>query len=337
MGHTVFEQERKFNRMFFAIGIVIFLLHLGGLFWAHYLRDAYPVIVEEKPFEILDPVLNERFIEVDSVNSQEPPVEETPFFAAANQQASQLEATDDHQSPIPQNLDGEEDAHKILQGSLAMQAPSLGDFSESIQENFSDQVLDENPISLDEDFNENIQSDLVAQESDVFQEAVIKNNDGAIEVIDSQKLNDNNFSKKQRPKPKARPRVQPQVTQTQGPLLKSLGGAHPKGLQAVDARFSAYGEYLQKMSEIIYSQWIAKINQVYPNVPRNCDVLVSFMLNHDGSVDSIHTESGSASALAICLCRDAILAGGPFEPWSEAMRGTLGDSPKLMKIHFSFH
>lgn len=340
MVHTTDEQERKFNRIFLAVGFFIFFLHIGFLLWVHHLGWGLPSVIVEEPFEIIHPSHLEKFVEVDPTEVEEPPSPETPFFAAANQQAKQMEPVKDNESSLPQNLNGEEDAHKIIDGSLQVADSLPNDF---MQENFENQESQQHLDCENSAPDQNLESDYRAQEGENFTEKDVAHPEGSIELLDLEKIVADQNCKaeiplvKTRPKPKSRLRIESKVTSIEGPLLKNLGGSNQKGLQAVDARFSAYGEYLQKMSEVIYSQWIGKINQVYPNIPRNCDVLVSFMLNSDGSVDTILTEAGTVSSLAICICRDTIVASSPFDPWTESMRGTLGNSSQLMKIHFSFH
>lgn len=136
---------------------------------------------------------------------------------------------------------------------------------------------------------------------------------------------------KVRPKPRPRPRIKKLLV---GALNKHDGGAEKMGPVAVDARFSQFGTYLEKMFEAIRYQGMILFSDYSPTAADlNCDVLLSYSLDENGNVSNLKVEFATASNLAIILCKDSILSQAPFGAWTEEMKMVLG---KEQKINFGF-
>jgi len=121
---------------------------------------------------------------------------------------------------------------------------------------------------------------------------------------------------------------------TMGILLKNNVGVNRAGAIAVDAKFSNYGDYSQRMMEAIQSSWWALIDRArFESVSRG-SVVVRFILCRDGSVVSaeiLHSDVAQVMALA---CKDAVMAPAPFDNWREDMVALFGNE---QTVTITFH
>ena len=121
---------------------------------------------------------------------------------------------------------------------------------------------------------------------------------------------------------------------TMGILLKNNVGVNRAGAIAVDAKFSNYGDYSQRMMEAIQSSWWALIDRArFESVSRG-SVLVRFNLCRDGSVvnaEILHSDVPQVMALA---CKDAVMAPAPFDHWREDMVALFGNE---QTVTITFH
>ena len=119
-----------------------------------------------------------------------------------------------------------------------------------------------------------------------------------------------------------------------GILLKNNVGVNRAGAIAVDAKFSNYGDYSQRMMEAIQSSWWALIDRArFESVSRG-SVVVRFNLCRDGSVvnaEILHSDVAQVMALA---CKDAVMAPAPFDHWREDMVALFGNE---QTVTITFH
>jgi hypothetical protein len=105
---------------------------------------------------------------------------------------------------------------------------------------------------------------------------------------------------------------------------------------AVDARWSNYGVYLQRLLESVQIQWERILSQsgVYPNP--GSTVEVKFVLNARGEISKIvHvTPSAGTSDAATRACPAAIEGPAPYGPWTDDMIAMLGNEQEMT---FSFY
>ncbi len=136
------------------------------------------------------------------------------------------------------------------------------------------------------------------------------------------------------PTPQPRPRLN--FKTPPGPVMKNPGSASTMGLVAIDARFSEFGGYTQRMLEAISAQWYLLGNQsLYLSGEMGTYVVVEFTLNSDGHVSGLkvlHTSSGRPATL---LVQDAILSRAPFGKWTRDMVQTLGEAQDV-RITFNY-
>ncbi len=124
------------------------------------------------------------------------------------------------------------------------------------------------------------------------------------------------------PEPSATPIVVP-AAGIKTLLMKSNTAANEIGSISLDARYSEFGEYTQRMLETIQASWY-KICQNTMIAERG-RVIVQFTLRNDGVIVNSKIIESTVGEAAAYACRDAIESRAPFEPWSQAMIDTLGN------------
>jgi hypothetical protein len=107
------------------------------------------------------------------------------------------------------------------------------------------------------------------------------------------------------------------------------------GPAAWDARWSSYGQYLQKMIETVQIQWEKLISEGRTYPAPGSIVKVKFVMESDGSISKIEqVESGVAGPQAEGYCVAAISHPSPYGKWSDDMVKVLGPRQELT---FSFY
>ncbi len=185
----------------------------------------------------------------------------------------------------------------------------------------------------DEVFSKITQGSLISQEDltemlDPFESAFPA---GTEDFVEPEKLVQNGVKLVERPKPKLRPKL----NRTPMGLLKKNDEAVSKyGITAINARFTQFGEYIQKMHEAIGSQFhLLFANYNFTAVDFGSCVSIFYSLDEMGNVTSIGIKFSTASNLAVILCKDAILSQAPFGPWTDDMKAILS---KEEKFHCNF-
>jgi len=107
------------------------------------------------------------------------------------------------------------------------------------------------------------------------------------------------------------------------------------GPMAVDARWSNYGQYLQRLFEIVQIQWEKNIDQggVFPT--RGSRVDVKFILNSKGEIAKVvSVESGLAGRQAEAYCVSGITIPAPYGKWTDDMVALLGEEQEMTFAFF---
>lgn len=121
---------------------------------------------------------------------------------------------------------------------------------------------------------------------------------------------------------------------TSGLLLRNNVGVNKAGMVAVDARFSNYGDYAQRMMEAIQSSWWAIIDRTrFESVARG-RVVVRFKLHRDGSVTDAAILSSDVPRLMALACKDAVQSPAPFDAWRADMVALFGQEDE---VTITFH
>jgi hypothetical protein len=130
-----------------------------------------------------------------------------------------------------------------------------------------------------------------------------------------------------------RPRPRPQITRQQqvrpAILAENRFGTSNIGNIAVDARWSNYGAYLQRMIDTVQIQWERLLidGRVYP--PSGSTVTVKFVLDDEGRIAHIIDVDNRATEQAARACVSGINDRAPYGPWSDDMKAVLGDRQEM--------
>ena len=135
-------------------------------------------------------------------------------------------------------------------------------------------------------------------------------------------------------RPQARPTLAPSIARGRAsPLANRALGTENIGAVAYNAKWSAYGDYMQKFIETVDSQWQRILDQSNITPASGTKVTVVFRLDAKGEVPEIVKVSGGGGRSAQDACVSAIVARAPYGAWSADMIGVLGES---QEITFSF-
>ena len=287
-----------------AIAVVVSLgLHLL-LFWA--LPDTvHKVVVFIRPVEVLTaPVkIDEarlppklRFVETNPVANQAVP-KTAPFTSSRNQTAAQpVPEKMPTNSPLPKS-DGTSESVRIAQGK---------------------------PRSIDQ-----------SQAQPISQPSVSM----AAPVKAAPPPGPGKSAAKPSPAPVAANPERPRASApsgTYGLLLRRPVGVNRAGSIAVDARFSNYGDYTQRMMEAIQSSWWSIIERSrFEGVTRG-HVAVSFRLHRDGTVTDAKVLATEVTRVMTLACKDAVMAPAPYDIWRADMVAMYGESDTVT-INFHYY
>jgi hypothetical protein len=137
-----------------------------------------------------------------------------------------------------------------------------------------------------------------------------------------------------------RPRPRQQVVRQQNvrPAIFTENKLGTKNIGAIayDAKWSSYGQYLQKMIETVQIQFdrvniesrIAQISGTH--------VKVVFRMNQEGSISQIVSVDGNGGNQAQNMAITSITRRAPYGPWTEDMIAVLGESQELT-FTFYYH
>ncbi len=98
---------------------------------------------------------------------------------------------------------------------------------------------------------------------------------------------------------------------------------------SIDAKWSNYGVYLQRMIETVQIQWdrILLSSTLYP--PSGTTVTVKFRMDSDGKITAIVDVKNTSNEQGKEACISAITARSPYGKWSDDMIAVLGDSQEM--------
>ena len=123
---------------------------------------------------------------------------------------------------------------------------------------------------------------------------------------------------------------------TYGLLLRRPVGVSRAGSIAIDARFSNYGDYTQRMMEAIRSSWWSIIERSrFEGVSRG-SVVVRFRLHRDGTVTDAQILGTEVTRVMSLACKDAVMAPAPYDFWRADMVAMYGESDTVT-INFHYY
>ncbi len=135
--------------------------------------------------------------------------------------------------------------------------------------------------------------------------------------------------------PQRRPQIVKQMQTRPAIFQENKLGTQNIGAIGVDAKWSAYGQYLQKMIESVQIQWERLIieSKIYPGGGKM--VTVRFRMDKEGQISQIISVDGTAGNQAEGTCTTAITSRAPYGPWTDDMIAVLGES-QVMTFTFYY-
>ena len=276
-----------------------------------------------------------RYVET---NPQAPDNEpdETANFSARNQQAANEELPDEISPDQTPATEGEDlPSEKIISGDLNPPLPVFA--PPEPQQDPSDlsipMTVPSNPERIDPlpGFEDDV---IVSEEGTGMTEAEEVPNpvvaDAPVEGVEADTNEIRPFSPPavqvtERPVPQPRPRL-PRAPP--GPVRTQRSGVSQTGSVAYDAKFSQFGDYMERVVEVVTQRWHA-MAAARSYRETSSTVQLEFKLRADGSIADLYTIATNSKALGILLCRSAIEQGSPYGPWTEDMRQVLGDEQTI--------
>jgi len=133
-----------------------------------------------------------------------------------------------------------------------------------------------------------------------------------------------------------RPRQRLSSQTLPGPLMRSNGRAAALGNLSVDARFTEFGDYLNRMFNAIGYQFILLAEYMEAAMAEiSSRVIVEFKITSGGEVKDVMVVFTTAHSPATLICEDAIQSPSPYGPWTQDMVETLGEE-QTVRITFLY-
>lgn len=306
-------------------------------------RDFNIELAPEQFTKPKEPPPPQRFVETNPEAPENTP-DKTNNFAAQNQQVAQEKATPDGKSDRPA-MEGKTDqeSNQIVSGRLAQPLEQVAqplpspDKTAEAEREVKAARMEQNPLSGVEKFEgENPEGvgGNVAKRTDNMK-PIPEKIDGA-----SQATQTDGVATAQPAIDPLRPRPRPQIVKQQqvrpAILAENKFGTQNVGLTAIDARWSNYGAYLQRMIDTVQIQWERLILSMNAMPARGSTVAVKFVMNDEGKITKIAAieQSSSAGETAVRACIGGITDRAPYGPWTDDMKTVLGSEQEMT---FTFH
>lgn len=134
-----------------------------------------------------------------------------------------------------------------------------------------------------------------------------------------------------RPQPR---RALVQTSNSRPAFLNKDPGTSRVGAHGANTKWSEYGEYMKRMTEAIYQEWIKILDSRNTFPTPGTFVVVKFILNSEGAVPRIVGVENHSSELGASACVAAITGRAPYGAWPADMKAALGEMDEMT---FVFH
>jgi hypothetical protein len=135
------------------------------------------------------------------------------------------------------------------------------------------------------------------------------------------------------------PRPRPSVVKTQqvrpAILAENKVGTSNVGVTAINAKFSEYGLYLQRMADAVQLQFDKLVGDGKTYPPVGSYVVVKFVLDSEGKIPRIVSVDNHSTDTGAQTCVSAITTRAPYGPWTDDMKAAL--NPDGEELIFSFY
>lgn len=135
--------------------------------------------------------------------------------------------------------------------------------------------------------------------------------------------------------PRPRPSVVRQQQVRPAILAENKFGTRNVGVTAINAKFSEYGLYLQRMADAVQLQFdkLVEEGKTYP--PVGSYVVVKFVLDSEGKISKIANVENHSSDTGAQTAVSAITTRAPYGAWTDDMKAAL--NPDGEELIFSFY
>jgi hypothetical protein len=131
----------------------------------------------------------------------------------------------------------------------------------------------------------------------------------------------------------AKPQLRPQsvISGETRPAIQTAPRLGTQNIEpiAVDARWSNYGQYLQRMINAVQIQWERTVIEQKANPASGSSVTVKLVINDEGRVVDVRVMETTANEAATRACSSAITERMPYGPWSDEMKSQLGAKQEM--------
>lgn len=278
-----------------------------------------------------------KFVETNPEAPENTP-DNTNNFAAQNQQVAQEKPTPDGKSDRPAT-EGKKDfeSTQIVNGRLStpveqIEAAPPPPVTPPVEQRVAAPRAEQNPLPGDQkiegDNKDGVGSSLAKRLDNP--QAVPERVEG---VKDSKQLDGPALVTAQpaidprRPQP--RPQLVKPVQARPAILAENKFGTSNIGNIAVDAKWSNYGAYLQRMIETVQVQWERIIIEMKANPVVGSIVTVKFVMDDEGRIARILSVDTTANETASRACVSGITDRAPYGPWTDDMKAVLGDKQEM--------
>ena len=266
--------------------------------------------------------------------------DKTENFAARNQQVAQEKPTPDGRSDRPA-LEGQKEIHstQIVTGQLAkpveMTPMPPAEVTPPTESKLMAPKLEQSPLTGIEKRTGDAPASFGSNVAKFAENP--RNVPEKVEGLKNVPLIQG-ATEMQQPIDRQHPRPRPQVVKTMQtrPAIfeENKLGTMNVGLTGIDARWSNYGTYLQKMVEIIQVQFDRLNDESRITPPPGSMVTVKFILNSEGKIARIISVESKATDAAARTCTSSITIPSPFGPWTDDMKALLGEEQEMI---FTFY
>ena len=112
-------------------------------------------------------------------------------------------------------------------------------------------------------------------------------------------------------------------------FTQQIAGTSNIGPIAIDARWSNYGAYLQRLIDSVQTQWERLLIESRISPPSGTTVEVKFVLNSEGKIARIVNVENQSTEQAGHACMSAITDRAPYGLWTDDMKAVFGDQQEM--------
>ena len=276
-----------------------------------------------------------RFVETNPDAPENTP-DKTTNFAAQNQQVAQEKPTPDGKSDRPA-MEGKKDfeSNQIVSGRLTTPIEHLPAIPPSPETSPTEQTVtatqrtEQNPLpgfeKKEGDNKDGIGSN-IAKLPDNARPIPERIEGGKVPLIEGATAMQPTID---RNRPQPRPQLTKTVQARPAVLAENKFGTTNIGNIGVDAKWSNYGQYLQRMIETVQIQWERILIEWKANPSSGSVVTVKFVMDLDGRIAQIIKVDSTANDTAARACVSAITERAPYGAWTDDMRAVLGDRQEM--------